>query len=240
MLDAGGAIRVRSGGNIEARSNAAGEGGSIELSAGRGVSVVDGGRISAQALGSGNAGTITIDAGPRLAIVRASVTTEAQDASGGQIAITARDAVVLQDASITTSVLDGTGGGGDVTIDPEFVILDRSQIIARAFEGPGGNIRIHAGTFLASPDSILDASSELGIDGNVVIDSPNPELTGKLAALPQSFLNASELLADPCLARTATEGSFVVRPHGMQAPPDAALSPQTGAPQSCAPAEETR
>jgi len=240
-IAATGDIRIAKGGRVSVltKGGGPGSGGSISLVAHRGVTVIDGGQISAQSLTSGDAGNITIDAGPRLELVRASITTEAKNASGGQIDITARDFVVLQDARITTSVQDGTGGGGDVTIDPQFVILDRSEIVANAFAGPGGNIRITAGTFLASPDSVIDASSQLGIDGNVVIASPNPELTGKLAALPQGFLNASELMADACLARTATEGSFVVRPRGMLPPPDAALSLESGESPACEPGEGT-
>ena len=128
-----------------------------------------------------------------------------------------------------------------MTIDPEFVILQRSEIVAQAFAGPGGNIQITAGALLSS-DSLIDASSELGIDGEVEIDSPNPELTGKLATLPQDFLDASRLLADVCAARTARLGSFVVRQRGARPPPDADLSlePEDDAPWlECPRAEET-
>jgi large exoprotein involved in heme utilization and adhesion len=43
--------------------------------------------------------------------------------------------------TISASVLDGTGGGS-VNIDPQFVLLQNSQILANAFFGPGGNISI--------------------------------------------------------------------------------------------------
>ena len=49
--------------------------------------------------------------------------------------------------------------GGNITIDPEFVILQNSQIVANAFAGQGGNIQITAEAFLADPDSRVDASS---------------------------------------------------------------------------------
>jgi large exoprotein involved in heme utilization and adhesion len=37
--------------------------------------------------------------------------------------------------------------GGNITIDPQYVILNDSQIIANAYEGTGGNIRIIADVF---------------------------------------------------------------------------------------------
>jgi hypothetical protein len=35
--------------------------------------------------------------------------------------------------------------GGNITIDPQFVVLDHSSIIAQAIEGHGGDITINAG-----------------------------------------------------------------------------------------------
>ena len=80
----------------------------------------------------------------------------------------------------------------------------------------------------------MDASSNLGIDGEIAIESPDAELTGKLASLPQDYLNASALLADACLARTATEGSFVIQRAALPPPPDAAFAVDAGE-EACAP-----
>jgi filamentous hemagglutinin family protein len=242
-ITATGRIEVANGGRVSAQTRGGGRGGSIALAANGGIAVRDGGEISARSIApgvAGDAGDIVIDAGPRLEVVRASIDTESRNASGGRIDVAAHGIVALQDARISTSVRDGGGGGGDVNLArPEFVILNRGEIAARAVEGPGGNIRIATGTFLASPDSAIDASSALGIDGRVVIDSPNPELTGKLATLPQEFLDSSDRLADPCLARSEREGSFVVGGERLLPPPDAPLSLESGAPSGCAPEEDT-
>ena len=55
----------------------------------------------------------------------------------------------LRDSQITTAVGSGRGAGGNITIDPEFVVLENSQISANAFGGPGGNITIRAGVLLS-------------------------------------------------------------------------------------------
>jgi hypothetical protein len=96
------------------------------------------------------------------------------------------------------------GGGedaGNITLDALFVILDGSQIIANAFEGMGGNIRIGADVFLADPASRVEASSALGIQGTVDIQTPVTSLGGTLAPLPQAFVNVAALLPARCAAR---------------------------------------
>ncbi|MEW6298184.1 MAG: hypothetical protein AB1671_10645, partial [Thermodesulfobacteriota bacterium] len=101
----------------------------------------------------------------------------------------------------------GAGDAGDITVDPRFVILNDSRVVANAFEGRGGNIRITAGVFLASPFSTLDASSQLGVDGTVDVRAPVNEISGTFAPLPTVFLDATDLLREHC-ARRLQEGKY--------------------------------
>jgi len=92
--------------------------------------------------------------------------------------------------------------GGNITIDPRFIILEGSQIIANAFEGRGGNIQIQAQqVFLADPASQVSASSTLGINGVVNIQAPVTSISGAVAPLPQEFAASTELLRDRCVGR---------------------------------------
>jgi large exoprotein involved in heme utilization and adhesion len=121
-------------------------------------------------------------------------------------------------------VESGFGDGGNITIDPEFVILNSSSIVANAFGGDGGNILIVTNNFIASPDSIVDASSQFGLDGTVIIKSPESDLTSGLTELPESFLNVAALLREPCSARRSiNRSSFIVR--GRSAIPPGPMSP---------------
>ena len=121
----------------------------------------------------------------------------------------------LNGSQITTSVESGVGGGGNINIDPEFVILDNSQITANAFGGPGGNILIVAGQFIASSNSVVQASSAQSIEGTVEIDAPDTDIAAAIAQLPESFLDASALLPARCAARRGgSESSFVVAGRG--------------------------
>jgi large exoprotein involved in heme utilization and adhesion len=155
-----------------------------------------------------------------------SLTTEATQADGGNIDMHVGYMVYLIDSEITATVGGGPETvGGNITIDPEYFVLNGSDIIANAFEGQGGNIRISAGTFMADPESVVSASSALGIDGTVDIRSPIINISGFIGPLPKDFSGAAKLLREPCAARIRGEeyGSFVisgrdglpVEPHGL-------------------------
>jgi len=87
------------------------------------------------------------------------------------------------------------------------VVLQNSQILAQAFAGTGGNITIVSNVFLADPNSLVDASSQLGVSGEVNIQSPLQNIGGELTALSQEFSSAAALLAQQCAARVA-DGKF--------------------------------
>ena len=47
--------------------------------------------------------------------------------------------------------------GGDISLDPDFIILQNSQILAKAVEGRGGNISL-----IASHAVLVDSFSSAG------------------------------------------------------------------------------
>jgi filamentous hemagglutinin family protein len=188
-----------------------GPGGSVHIAANY-LQLSEGGRISAFSRGAGDAGTIRLQVSDTFQSAGGHVTTEAASAGGGAIELRAGRLVQLLNSELTTSVQGGGGDAGNITIDPQFVILEGSKIIANAFEGKGGNIRIEAGVFLADPNSLVDASSTLGIQGTVDIRAPLTNLSGALAPLPQAFVSVAELLPARCTARLGggTYSSLVV------------------------------
>ena len=170
--------------------------------------------------GAGNAGNITINSDSNVVMQNSKVTTEASNASGGSIEIDASDAGMVQlvNSRVSTSVggrvgEPGASDGGNINIDPQFVILQNSQIRANAVAGAGGAIDIIAtSAFIADPASIVSASSTLGISGTVNIQSPLQNVGGELTALTSEFSSAAALLAQQCAARAAggTFSTFVV------------------------------
>jgi large exoprotein involved in heme utilization and adhesion len=131
----------------------------------------------------------------------------------------------LRDSQITTAVGSGQGRGGNILIDPTFVLLERGQIRADAFGGPGGNVRLVADVFLADPASQVSASSARGINGEVDIRAPVTNLSGVVAPLTPDFGRATALLQDRCAARLheGTVSTFAVR--GRPSPPTSYDSP---------------
>ena len=112
-------------------------GGNIALTAGQSVNLANGSTVSASSTGPANAGNITINAGSQFLSQNASVTTEASQASGGNIVVQATDSIRLVNSKISTSVQGGPDtSGGNITIDPTFMTLQNSQILAQAVQGP--------------------------------------------------------------------------------------------------------
>ena len=146
-------------------------------------------------------------------MTNSTVTTEATQSGGGAIKITTNPngTVQLTDSTISASVLDGTGGGGSVNIDPQYVVLQNSQILANAVFGPGGNILITTNLLLPDSTSLISASSQFGQQGTIIIQSPISPASGKIVPLGQKLLIPTTLLSQRCAALSAgTTSSFTV------------------------------
>ena len=210
-------------------------GGDINILASGSVTLTNGAAVSASSTGTGSAGNIQINTGNQFAMTNSSVTTEANQSSGGAIKITTNPngTVQLTNSTISASVLDGTGGGGSVNIDPQFVVLQNSQILAQAVQGPGGNISITTNLLLPDANSVISASSQFGVNGTVTIQSPNAPASGKIQPLGKSPLLATTLLNQRCAAlaggqfssfTVAGRDSLPAEPGSWLASPLAALS----------------
>jgi large exoprotein involved in heme utilization and adhesion len=196
-----GRLTLSGGSQISSSTSSSGRGGDVTVAATDRIVLSSGGTISASSSGLGDAGNIMIQAGQIFQSRNGAVTTEAEQADGGNIQLTVGSLVELRNSQITATVKSGVGKGGNITIDPQFVVMQGSQVRADAFGGPGGNVRIVAGVFLADPESRVSASSALGINGVVNIQAPVTSISGAVAPLPQEFARISELLRDRCAGR---------------------------------------
>ncbi|MEE9337436.1 MAG: filamentous hemagglutinin N-terminal domain-containing protein, partial [Methylococcaceae bacterium] len=135
-------------------------------------------------------------------------------ANAGDISINGNNILKLSDDSrILTSVADGAGNGGNISISTPIVAVDDSFISSRAVDGNGGNITIPGYLFL-SPLSAIDASSEKNTPGELNLN-PVTNISGSIAVLPDSALNASEHLSDRCGSRSGNNtNSFMIKSRG--------------------------
>ncbi|MGH8524345.1 MAG: hypothetical protein ACREXY_09040, partial [Gammaproteobacteria bacterium] len=204
-----GNVSLSNGATINSSASETGLAGDINILASGSVAMTNGSTISASSTGSANAGNIMINTGNQFAMTNSSVTTEASQASGGRIVINAPEIVRLINSQVSTSVAgsDVDTAGGNITIDPQFVVLQNSQIRAQAVAGEGGDISIIAGAFLADPGSLVSASSQRGISGVVNIQAQIQNLGEQLTPLSEEFSSAATLLAQQCAARVV-DGKF--------------------------------
>ena len=87
-----------------------------------------------------------------------------------------------------------------MNIDPQYVVLQNSQILANAVFGPGGNINLTTNLLLPDSASVISASSQFGQQGNIFIQSPVSPASGKIVPLGQKPLIETTLLGQRCAA----------------------------------------
>ncbi len=221
-----GELLVGEGGSITTETLRDGAGGLISITADADGQVLlsNGGTISARSEGAKDAGSIEINAGRRFTASNGGqVTTAATVADGGDIEIEASELIYLLEGRLETRVEGGDGNGGNITLDPVFVVLNHAEVIASAV-GDGGNITIDTRNYVRDAASVVDASSDLGINGEILITSPAVDLSSELAQLDTPFLDASSKLAAACAARAGERGTFAVRGRARPASPDAPLA----------------
>jgi filamentous hemagglutinin family protein len=189
-------------GGVFSRTIGTGDGGAISLVADQNFTLSNGATVSTSSDGPGNAGNINITGHDTILIDKATVTTEATQASGGNITLTANDMIQLVDSTIESTVHgDATTLAGSITLDPDFIILQNSQILAKAVDGQGGNITLIASKgVLVDAQSTLEVTSERGISGTVNIESPIQVLSGTIVPLPSTPVNVATLYAARCVA----------------------------------------
>ncbi|MFK5969186.1 MAG: filamentous hemagglutinin N-terminal domain-containing protein [Candidatus Marithrix sp.] len=200
---------------IAAQTFGTGAGGNITIQAGT-LRLSNNSLISARSEGSGNAGQIQLTIGNKLYLTDSIIETSALQADGGNMSINSLGYVYLSNSQISTSVNENFGNGGNITLQPEFVVLNQGKIFARAKKGAGGNINILTNGIynfnMVAISEVISASSEFGLDGIVAIDTPDENSAESLYIMSDNFSDASGLLNTPCGHRIAANlSSFTVK-----------------------------
>jgi filamentous hemagglutinin family protein len=222
------------GGEITAETNGRAPGGQIEIRADdvllRGGTIESRSTLPPGGGQAGDAGDILITASNSFQATQGSrVTTEKNNASGGRISIQAPNLLSIVDSQILTEVEAAqlADDAGDIGIGrSELISINRSTVSASARgNANAGNIRIAGEEVFISADSVIAATSEVGVDGVIDVDAPETDIVGQLTQLPSDFVDPSDRLLPPCSARRERTGSFVVQTRdALPPPPDAPLS----------------
>jgi filamentous hemagglutinin family protein len=233
-------INLNDGARISANTVGGGNGGNVQINATESLRLSgryggetpdnaiegnkNGSRIEAQAAdgATGDAGSVRIDAKDIQLRDGAIILTNAYSGEGGDINIEANH-IVSSNSDIKTSVRSASGNGGDVIIDADLLVLIDSDIKAQAESGNGGNISLQdVEQFYASADSVIDATSTLGVDGEII--SP-PNLRSEIAkeALVTEYLEVKELLKPNCADFTENSQLKVSSQRSVAASPEGLL-----------------
>jgi filamentous hemagglutinin family protein len=255
VLADGAAVSATSGkatGVFSPDPNSGAAAGDVTLRVGT-LQMSDGASLSTRSEGAGPAGHIEVNASDSVRLANSTITTEALNSFGGSISINGDSILKTSDgrlvgikrsdqhagflmdlvnSSITASVGSGEGDGGNIFIDPVFLVLQNSPITATAKGGNGGNILIQADFVFADRplEELLNASSEKGVAGTILLSAAEANIVSSVTALPASFLDATTLLRQRCAQRGSQgAGSFVVAgTAGIASSPDAPLAAAGG------------
>ena len=162
------------------------------------------------------AGDISIETTKTIQLFSGSkINTSADLGDGGDIHLKTKDYIYLNNSQIKTSVstTEGNARGGDIWIDPIFVTLNDSQILAETFNGQGGNITIITDYFMKSGNSLISAAANgaLGVSGTIDLYGPNVEQAAGVDQLPINLLKADQWAAQACSKKAGNLSSFVMQ-----------------------------
>lgn len=189
--------------------------------------VKDNAGINSSSTGSGKGGELIINA-DKILLDKSDIEAQTESGKGGNIILNLKELLLLRNGSrISTraGMGGGDGDGGNIKINaPDgFVVAipnENSDITANAFEGEGGNIEITASGIFGiqirqNPTqqiSDISASSELGIDGTVEINTPDINPNNELAELPSIPINTK--LAQGCYSPGYAQNQFFIVGRG--------------------------
>ena len=197
--------------SISSTTSGDGLGGNIFASA-RSINLGNDATITSASTGNRFAGNIDLEALRNVDVINARVLTNSEASGGGSISVNTVNRLYLNSAVLSASARGISQGddGGNVTIDPTFILLSNSNIVAQAIGGDGGIIQLDSEIYLSDINSLTSATSELGNDGEVRISAPDNSVTGILGVLQAEFYAESRLINAPCAAIAFQERSSLV------------------------------
>ncbi|MEO0848051.1 MAG: hypothetical protein AAFY50_16725, partial [Cyanobacteria bacterium J06648_1] len=186
--------------SVDASPESTGEGGNLQLAAEQ-LDISNGGQISATT-GNGTGGNITLDID---------------------------STINLSSDSLISAAATGTASGGNININTDFIVATpdgNNDIVASAGEqGTGGNINIDADSVFgldARPqnDATNDIDASGGVAGQVIINTPDTDITQGIIEVPQNVVESEQTVAQVCRNNDIANNSFVIEGKGG-IPPEA-------------------
>jgi filamentous hemagglutinin family protein len=211
---------------------ATGKGGDIRVNT-RNLTVRNGAEITVSATrGKGTAGNLAVNANT-IRLNQGKLTAETNSGEGANITVENLKLLRLEKQSLISAQAFNQAKGGNITINAPngFIVAFPNQnndIIANAFQGEGGKINITAlalfnlaerKSFPINTSNDIDASSQFGLAGEVILNTPDIDPNSGLIELPEGLVDASQQIASSCKpGDIARRNSFTVTGRGGIAP----------------------
>ena len=172
--------------------------GSILINTDR-LQVGDSAEISVSNVGTGNSGNLNINAQEIALDNGGKLNAEVNGGGQGNINLNTENLLLRDGGSISTRAM-GTSAGGNISISStdHLVVLNDSSVVANATQGNGGDIKITTQGYFVSNNSLVSASSEFGLDGNIEVDTINGDRKFELDKLPENTVQANQQIAASC------------------------------------------
>ncbi|NEO29487.1 MAG: S-layer family protein [Symploca sp. SIO3C6] len=212
-----------------ASTRGSGDSGSIEVTTEQ-LTIQDGAIITVESVGTenpGNAGEIVLNAELITLQDQGKIVATTESGQGGNITLEVQDLLLLRrNSEISTSAgtQNAGGDGGDITINADVIVAvpeEDSDITANAFTGSGGNINITTNGLFGieareqdiEMSSDITASSQLGINGEIIINQPDVDPFQSLEELPEVPVDVAALVdQNLCIAGFGSE--FIITGRG--------------------------
>ncbi|PMB09030.1 filamentous hemagglutinin [Fischerella thermalis CCMEE 5328] len=183
------------------------------------LKVTNHGEVTAKNEGTGNAGSVKINARSTFLDQGGKITAATASGEGGNIFLQT-ESLEMRHSSQISAEAGGSGNGGNITITgfspADFIVLlEGSKITANAFQGRGGNISINTQALFVCPECQITASSQLGVDGEIEILTPDTSTNQEVLDLPQQITKPEEVVAQVCPAeRKQGQSEFIITGRG--------------------------
>jgi filamentous hemagglutinin family protein len=185
-------------------SDGSGNAGTIEIST-RDLNLSDNAVLSIGSYKRGNSGNLKVTADRLKLDTGSMINSDLFFGTQGNISLNAKIIELRNSSSITTNA-DFNANGGNIQINSDFLIgLENSDIAANAFQGRGGTIDITALSVLGlqyrdrlTPDNDITASSQVGLNGTVNLNSLNLDPTRGINSLATEFVDSSMQISNTC------------------------------------------
>ncbi len=223
-----------------ARTRGSGDAGPLTINTGL-LIVERGSQVTVGGIGSGNAGELQLTA-RALRLDGGKLSAQTSSGQGGNIRLQGLDLLLLRNNSQITTTADTSRvgadvAGGNININSKLIVAvpnENSDITANAFNGRGGNVSITTqGIFGIQPreqqtpqTNDITATSELGINGRIQINTPEIDPSRGLISLPAQRVDASRQITRACTAGDGINGNTFVdtRRGGLPPSPNEPLS----------------